>query len=136
MQLKEVSSLKGKIKNLGSVNLDSIEEYKQTIARYEFLSTQKKICKIRRKLDSIIKELEDGMRKQFRESLKKLKENLILYLKNFGGGTADLELTSDDLLDAGVVIIAQPPGKTTNMMQLSGGEKALTEFHYYLLYKA
>lgn len=127
---KEVSSLKGKIKNLGSVNLDSIEDYKQTIARYEFLSTQKEdLQKSEENLMSIIKELEDGMRKQFREKFKEIKREFNFVFKElFGGGTADLELTEgDDLLDAGVVIIAQPPGKKLqNMMQLSGGEKALT----------
>ncbi len=127
---KEVSSLKGKIKNLGSVNLDSIEEYKETTTRYEFLSTQKEdLQKSEENLMSIIKELEDGMRKQFIEKFKEIKNEFnIVFKELFGGGTADLELTEgDDLLDAGVVIIAQPPGKKLqNMMQLSGGEKALT----------
>ena len=127
---KEVSSLKAKIKALGSVNIDSIEEYKETIERYEFLSNQKEdLHKSEENLMSIIEELEDGMRKQFKEKFREIKNEFnIVFKELFGGGTASLELTEgDDILDAGVVIIAQPPGKKLqNMMQLSGGEKALT----------
>lgn len=127
---KEVASLKGKIKAIGSVNIDSIEEYKETIERYKFLSNQKEdLQKSEENLMNIINELEDGMRKQFKEKFKDIKNEFnVVFKELFGGGTASLELIEgDDILDAGIVIIAQPPGKKLqNMMQLSGGEKAFT----------
>ena len=127
---KEVAKLRTKMKGLGSVNIDAIKEYKETLERYEFLSKQKEdLQKSEENLLGIINELEDGMRKQFSEKFQAIKKEFNLVFRElFGGGKASLELTEgEDILTAGVMISAQPPGKKLqNMMQLSGGEKALT----------
>ncbi|NMB43615.1 MAG: chromosome segregation protein SMC [Clostridiales bacterium] len=127
---KQVSALRAQMKGLGSVNIDAIEEYKETLERYEFLSKQKEdLQKSEENLVGIISELEDGMRKQFMEKFGAIKREFnTVFRELFGGGKASLELTSDeDILTAGVIISGQPPGKKLqNMMQLSGGEKALT----------
>ncbi len=127
---KEVSSLRAQMKGLGSVNVEAIEDYKETSERYEFLSKQKEdLQQSEENLLGIINELEDGMRKQFAEKFHAIKKEFaVVFSELFGGGKASLELTADeDILTAGVIITAQPPGKKLqNMMQLSGGEKALT----------
>lgn len=127
---KQVSSLKAQMKEIGSINLDAIEEYKTTFDRYEFLIKQKEdLQKSEENLLGIINELEDGMRRQFKEKFEEIKKEFNLVFRElFGGGQASLSLTGDsDILTAGVIISAQPPGKKLqNIMQLSGGEKALT----------
>ena len=127
---REVNAVKGKIKSLGDVNVNAIEEYKNVSERYEFLKTQHDdIVKAEDNLKRIIEELDTAMRQQFSE---KFKEIQIMFQKVFqelfGGGKSSLELVEDeDILEAGIRIIAQPPGKKLqNMMQLSGGEKSLT----------
>ncbi|MDF2944961.1 MAG: hypothetical protein K0S01_3819 [Herbinix sp.] len=121
---------KSKIKELGDVNVNSIEDYKNLSERYEFLTTQREdLIKAEEALLQIINELDTEMRKQFEEKFKAINEQFdVVFKELFGGGKADLELTeSEDILEAGIRINAQPPGKKLqNMMQLSGGEKALT----------
>lgn len=127
---KSISEIKGKIKELGDVNVNAIEDYKNLQERYEFLSTQREdLLKSEEALLQIIEQLDSEMRIQFAEKFKAINEQFDHVFKElFGGGKADLELTEgEDILEAGIRINAQPPGKKLqNMMQLSGGEKALT----------
>ncbi len=127
---KRIQELKGSIKSLGNVNVNAIEEYKEVSERYEFLKGQHDdLVEAEATLEKIIEELDNAMRKQFKEQFAKIaKEFDIVFKELFGGGKGTLELMDDeDVLEAGIKIIAQPPGKKLqNMMQLSGGEKALT----------
>lgn len=127
---KEIHKWKGKIKALGTININAIEEYKEVSERYEFLIGQHEdIVKAETQLVDLIKELESEMRKQFKEKFREIQAMFAsVFQELFGGGHAHLELTeNEDVLEAGIRIIAQPPGKKLqNMMQLSGGEKALT----------
>ena len=122
--------LKSEIKALGDVNVNAIEEYKAVSERYTFLKTQHDdMVEAKKTLEKIIVELDLAMRKQFEEKFKEIEKEFNKVFKElFGGGTGSLELMEDeDILEAGIKIIAQPPGKKLqNMMQLSGGEKALT----------
>ncbi|SFG09015.1 chromosome segregation protein SMC [Oribacterium sp. WCC10] len=126
-----VNQLKGQLKALGPVNLDAIEQYKEVSERYEFLNNQYlDLTESEKSLNEIIEELDQGMRKQFNENFKLIQEQFNKTFKIlFGGGQGRLELDTDDpdVLTASISIIAEPPGKKLqNMMQLSGGEKALT----------
>ena len=127
---KQIHTLKSEIKGLGSVNVNAIEDYKNVAERYEFLKTQHSdLVEAEATLIGIIEELDTAMRKQFAERFKEIAEEFDKVFKQlFGGGKGTLELMEDeDILEAGIKIIAQPPGKKLqNMMQLSGGEKALT----------
>lgn len=127
---KLIGEVKANIKNLGDVNVNAIEDYKNTLERYDHLKTQHDdIVKAEEVLLKIIEELDAEMRKQFEEKFALIKEQFDKVFKEmFGGGKGTLELVEDeDLLEAGIRINAQPPGKKLqNMMQLSGGEKALT----------
>ncbi len=122
--------LKAAIRALGSVNVNAVDEYKETKERYEFLTKQKNdIMDAEEKLKNIIKDLSQLMEKQFREKLEIISENFSeVFREMFGGGRAYLKiLDEDDVLGSGIDIIAQPPGKNLqNMMLLSGGERALT----------
>ena len=127
---RDVAQLKDEIKRLGDVNVNAIEEYKEVSERFTFLKTQHDdLVEAEKTLLGIIEELDAAMRKQFKEKFGQINNEFNKVFKElFGGGTGTLELMEDqDILDAGVRIIAQPPGKKLqNMMQLSGGEKALT----------
>ena len=127
---REISAVKGKIKQLGDVNVNAIEDYKNVSERYEFLKGQHDdITKAEANLLGIISELDRQMREQFAEKFKEIRIMFSQVFKElFGGGKADLELVDDeDILETGIKINAQPPGKKLqNMMQLSGGEKSLT----------
>ncbi len=127
---RDVAQLRDEIKRLGDVNVNAIEEYKEVSERYTFLKTQHDdLVEAEKTLIGIIEELDSAMRKQFKEKFTQITREFDKVFKElFGGGTGTLELMEDqDILDAGVRIIAQPPGKKLqNMMQLSGGEKALT----------
>ena len=127
---KEVSALKDQIKKLGDVNVNAIEDFKEVSERYTFLKTQHDdLVEAEKTLVSIIEELDAAMRKQFKDKFSKINHEFDkVFRELFGGGKGTLELIEDeDILEAGVRIIAQPPGKKLqNMMQLSGGEKALT----------
>jgi len=127
---RDISALKEQIKKLGPVNVNAIEEYKSLMERYTFLNTQHNdLVEAQKTLEGIIAELDSAMRKQFNEKFGQIgKEFDKVFKELFGGGKGTLELIEDeDILEAGIRIIAQPPGKKLqNMMQLSGGEKALT----------
>ena len=127
---KQIQNLKGEIKKLGNVNVNAIEEFKEVSERYEFLKGQHDdLAEAEETLIKIIEELDVAMRRQFQEQFALICAEFDNVFKQlFGGGKGTLELMEDeDILEAGIRIIAQPPGKKLqNMMQLSGGEKALT----------
>ncbi|WP_027422351.1 chromosome segregation protein SMC [Lachnobacterium bovis] len=127
---KMIHDTKEDIKKLGDVNVNAIEEYKEVSTRYEFLKTQHDdLIKAEESLVGIIADLDEGMRKQFTEKFSEIQTTFNeTFKKLFGGGKGSLELAEgEDILECGIKIIAQPPGKKLqNMMQLSGGEKALT----------
>ncbi|MCD8119413.1 MAG: chromosome segregation protein SMC [Lachnospiraceae bacterium] len=127
---KEIGSLKSKIRELGHVNVNAIDQYKEVSERYELYHTQHEdLVSAKKNLEGIIAELEDGMRRQFAEKMVDIRREFDLIFKElFGGGTGTIEIdTESDILETDISIIAQPPGKKLqNMMQLSGGEKALT----------
>ncbi len=127
---KQIENLKLDIRQLGNVNVNAIEEYKEAHKRHTFLSEQHRdLVEAAETLNKIIEELDVGMRNQFTEKFAEIRQEFDKVFKQlFGGGKGTLELMEDeDILEAGIRIIAQPPGKKLqNMMQLSGGEKALT----------
>lgn len=127
---KEISSLKDQIKKLGDVNVNAIEDYKNLMERFTFMKNQRDdLVEAEKTLEDIIRELDAAMRRQFTEKFAQINREFDKVFKElFGGGKGTLELIPDeDILEAGIRIIAQPPGKKLqNMMQLSGGEKALT----------
>ena len=127
---KQTDRLKTAIKGLGNVNVNAIEDYKEVSERYEFMKTQHEdLVQAEDALLKIIEELDTGMRRQFGEKFKEICQEFDhVFRELFGGGHGSLELVDgEDILEAGIQIIAQPPGKKLqNMMQLSGGEKALT----------
>ncbi|MBO4902782.1 MAG: chromosome segregation protein SMC [Lachnospiraceae bacterium] len=127
---KRIQKLKEEIRDLGDVNVNAIEDYKNLMERYTFMKEQHDdLVKAEETLIGIIDELDTSMRKQFDEKFKEINHEYNKVFKElFGGGEGKLELQeNEDILEAGIMISAQPPGKKLqNMMQLSGGEKALT----------
>ena len=127
---KNIARIKEEIRKLGSVNVNAVEDYKNLLERHTFLTGQyEDLVEAEKALESIIQELDEGMRKQFAEKFRDIQREFDKAFKElFGGGKGTLELSEDeDILEAGIRIISQPPGKKLqNMMQLSGGEKALT----------
>ena len=125
-----ITDLKNEIRRLGNVNVNAIEEYKEVSERFAFMDTQRNdLVEAEKTLQGIIQELDEGMCKQFHEKFAEIQREFDLAFKElFGGGKGTLTLTDgEDVLECGVSITAQPPGKKLqNMMQLSGGEKALT----------
>lgn len=127
---KAVNSIRNEIKDLGSINIDSIEEYKQTRERYDFMCEQRldlenSISKLRK----VITDMTETMRKQFRDKFKLINKNFNeVFRELFGGGKAELILADEsNILECGIEIRVQPPGKKLqNMTLLSGGEKAFT----------
>ena len=127
---KTLDSLKKEIRSLGNVNIDSIEEYKETKERYDFYSEQKEdLQKSIEAIEEIIAELEEHMKIQFKEEFNKINENFkYVYNRLFGGGEGNLTiLDEENILESDIEITAKPPGKKMkNLSLLSGGEKALT----------
>ena len=127
---KNIARIKEEIRKLGTVNVNAVEDYKNLLDRHTFLTGQyDDLVEAEKALESIIQELDEGMRKQFTEKFRDIQREFDKAFKElFGGGKGTLELSEDeDILEAGIRIISQPPGKKLqNMMQLSGGEKALT----------
>ncbi|WP_026512865.1 chromosome segregation protein SMC [Butyrivibrio sp. LB2008] len=127
---REIHSLKDSIRKLGDVNVNAIEDYKNLMERYTFMKNQHDdLIEAEKQLKEIINDLDESMRKQFMEQFKLINTEFDKVFKEmFGGGKGTLELAEDeDILEAGIKINAQPPGKKlVNMMQMSGGEKALT----------
>lgn len=127
---RQVQTLKNEIRALGNVNVNAIEDFKEVSERYVFLKNQHDdLIEAEATLKQIIEELDAAMRRQFKERFEEIGIEFDKVFKQlFGGGKGTLELQEEeDILEAGIRIIAQPPGKKLqNMMQLSGGEKALT----------
>lgn len=127
---KQIQSIKEAIKGLGNVNVNAIEDFKEMNERYLFLKNQHDdLVEAEKTLLEIIEELDIGMRQQFSEKFLEIQKEFDHVFKElFGGGKGTLELIEEeDILECGIRIIAQPPGKKLqNMMQLSGGEKSLT----------
>ena len=127
---RQIAERKNAIRGLGNVNVNAIEDYKEISERYEFMKTQHDdLITAQDALYKIIEELDIGMRKQFTEKFAMIRAEFDkVFRELFGGGHGSLELIEDeDILEAGIQIISQPPGKKLqNMMQMSGGEKALT----------
>lgn len=127
---KEASSLRAEIKSLGNINIDSIEQYKEVKERFDFLSAQKKdLDETKAKLEDIIREMQSEMERRFKESFEIIRAHFdTTFRALFGGGTGRLSLSNpEDVLESGIDIEVQPPGKKLqNMMALSGGEKALS----------
>lgn len=125
-----ITEIKEEIRKLGDVNVNAIEDYRSISERYGFLKTQHDdLIEAEKTLLGIIEELDAGMRKQFMEKFAQIQTEFNKVFKElFGGGKGTLELVEDeDILECGIRISAQPPGKKLqNMMQMSGGEKALT----------
>lgn len=127
---KQVNSLRSKIKDLGSINIDSIEEYKKTKERYDFMSEQRlDLENTATKLRAIINDMTETMQQQFKEKFAIISKNFNeVFVELFGGGKAELILEDENnILECGIDIRVQPTGKKLqNMMLLSGGEKAFT----------
>ncbi len=127
---KRIGVLRTEIKNLGPVNVNAIEEFKELDERHTFLKGQHDdLVKSAADLEKIIEELDEGMRTRFQEQFLLIQREFDhTFRALFGGGKGTLELVEgEDILEAGIRVIAQPPGKKLqNMMQLSGGEKSLT----------
>ena len=127
---KEVNTIRAEIKDLGSINIDSIEEYKGTKERYDFMCEQRlDLEDTINKLRKMISEITDTMKKQFAQKFKIINKNFNeVFVELFGGGKAELILEDEEnILECGIDIKAQPTGKKLqNMLLLSGGERALT----------
>lgn len=127
---KRMKLIKLAIDELGTVNIGAIDEYERISERYEFLSSQKAdLEEAKDTLYQVIEEMDQEMKKRFSQTFHSIKEQFDFVFKSlFGGGRADLILTNpQDLLNTGVDIVAQPPGKKLqNLSLLSGGERSLT----------
>ncbi|KXG10519.1 Chromosome partition protein Smc [Anoxybacillus sp. P3H1B] len=127
---KKVKLIKRAIDELGTVNLGAIDEYDRVSERYQFLTEQKSdLQHAKETLHQVIDEMDQEMKKRFLTTFQQIRSHFgDVFQQLFGGGRADLQLTdSNDLLNTGVEIVAQPPGKKLqNLSLLSGGERALT----------
>jgi len=127
---RESQALKSELATMTEVNLGAIEAYKQMKLRFDFLTTQRDdILKAEESLDELIASLTTQMETQFAQQFELIAEHFKdVFKEMFGGGVASLRLqNSDNILESGIEITAQPPGKALqNMMLLSGGERALT----------
>lgn len=126
----EVKDLKSEIKDLGNVNIGAIEDFKNTKERFEFLTNQHAdLIDAKANLLEVIKDMEKKMRSRFLTTFQEINENFTeTFSVLFNGGKAYLEIEEgDDILNVGINIKAQPPGKKLqNLTLLSGGEKSLT----------
>jgi chromosome segregation protein len=127
---KEVESIKTSIKDLGPININAIDEYKAVGDRYEFLRTQKEDLEASKaSLEKIISDMVELMKIQFSQKFEVINKNFSeVFVELFGGGKAELILQdTDNVLESGIEIVVQPPGKKLqNMLALSGGERAFT----------
>ncbi len=127
---ERLNELKTKIQELGQVNLGTLEEYEELSTRYEFLSKQQEdLSKSIAELEEAITKINSTTKKKLREAFEELKIKFSeVFVKLFGGGKAELIMTDENnILETGIDIIAQPPGKKfQNITLMSGGEKALT----------
>jgi len=126
----EINELRGKIERLGNVNLDAIEEQTTLEERHTFLASQvQDLNESKSQLQQLINRLNKQSREKFVETFEQIRTNFQqIFRKLFGGGKADIVLEdADDVLEAGIEVIAKPPGKETRSISLlSGGEKSMT----------
>ena len=125
----QLEKVKQRIARLGAINLTAIEEFEQQKERKDYLDKQNEdLTTALESLESAIRKIDRETRSRFKETYEKVNNDLqVLFPKVFGGGSAYLELTDDDLLETGITIMARPPGKKNSTIHLlSGGEKALT----------
>ena len=126
----EIMDLRGKIERLGNVNVDAIAEQETLEERHNFLATQvEDLTQSKNQLQQLIAKLNKQSRDKFVETFEQIRVNFQqIFRKLFGGGKADIVLEqSDDVLEAGIEVIARPPGKETRSISLlSGGEKSMT----------
>ena len=126
---EKLEAMERRIARLGPINLAAIEEHEQQAERKRYLDAQHAdLEEALATLDSAIQKIDRETRTRFRETYERVSDGLgTMFPRLFAGGSATLQLTSEDLLGAGVTVMARPPGKrNTNISQLSGGEKALT----------
>ncbi len=127
---KRIAAIRARIREMGTVNVAALDEYRRTVERVEELTVQRDdLLKAQADLEGIVAELENKMEKQFRAQFALMNENFRrTFVRLFGGGKAELQLTDPkDALNCGIEIVAQPPGKKLQMLSLlSGGERALT----------
>ncbi len=124
-----VEQTEKRISRLGPINLAAIEEYTAEVERKQYLDSQfDDVTSALETLENAIRKIDRETKAKFKETFDKVNEGLNrMFPRLFGGGHAYLELTEDDLLNAGVTIMARPPGKRNSTIHLlSGGEKALT----------
>ncbi len=131
----ELASVRGKIKALGHVNVNAVEEYRETKERYEFMTGQiSDLESSGRSLENVIKRLESDMKKMFTEAVVKINEQFkIVFTELFGGGSASIVISDEEnVLESGIEINVQPPGKMVKSISLlSGGEQAFTAIALY-----
>jgi len=126
---EKLEKIRRSIERLGPINLAAIDEFKEQSERKEYLDAQlEDLHNALETLESAIRKIDLETRSRFRDTFIKVDEGFKrLFPKLFGGGHAYMELTGDDLLSAGVTVMARPPGKRNSTIHLlSGGEKALT----------
>ena len=126
---RELERIRAQIIHLGAINLAAIEEYEQQSERKNYLDSQDAdLTSALTSLEEAIRKIDKETKSRFKDTFDKVNKDLgLLFPKVFGGGSAELALTHDDLLETGVTIMARPPGKKNSTIHLlSGGEKALT----------
>ncbi len=127
---RKISEIKNKIKALGNINIDAIEEFQRVSERYEFLTGQRNdLLEAKENLETIISDMVKLMKEIFSKQFKLIAESFNeTYIELFGGGRGELKLTDpENILESGIEIEVQPPGKKlTTISLLSGGEKAFT----------
>jgi len=132
----QLSQIKSKIRALGTINVDAIEEYKEVSERYEFLKAQlEDVEKSREEIMKLINDLTSQMKEMFIKSFSEIRDNFSkIFVELFGGGKATLNLTDpENILDSGIEIFVQPPGKIIkNLVELSGGEQSFIAIAIYL----
>ena len=132
----KLASLRAKLRSIGPVNLESVQELQEAQERFNFLNAQySDITKSKEELEKLISDLEGTMRDMFTETFEQIRYTFRqIFVELFGGGTADIELTNkEDLLNCGVEIRVQPPGKVIkNLSLLSGGEQAFVAIALYM----
>ena len=131
----ELASVKAKIRALGSVNVNAVEEYKETKERYDFMTAQiNDLEESKKSLENIISRLEKDMKVMFSAAMEKINESFKeVFVELFGGGSAEIVITEpDNILESGIEINIQPPGKMVKSLSLlSGGEQAFTAIALY-----
>ncbi len=131
-----LQNLRGQLRRIGPVNLESVQELEEAKERFNFLNTQySDITKSKEELEKLIADLEGTMRDMFTETFEEIRYTFRqIFVELFGGGSADIELTNkEDLLNCGVEIRVQPPGKVIKSLSLlSGGEQAFVAIALYM----